>query len=193
MKKLLLASAVSMALVGSVQANEHDGTYAFDTKGAHQFITFKISHLGYSWLYGRFNDFDGEFVFDAENPENSSVTASIDTSSVDTNHAERDKHIRSKDFLNVSEFPEASFKSKRVVVDDEGEADIVGDFTLHGVTREVTLDVEMLGHGKDPWGGYRMGFEAETELRLADFDIPTSLGEASETLEITISVEGIRQ
>lgn len=193
MKKILLASAVSMAVAVSVQANEHSGTYAFDKKDDHQFITFKISHLGYSWLYGRFNDFDGQFVYDAENPENSSVNVVIDTSSVDSNHAERDKHLRSEDFLYADEHPEASFKSKRVVVDDEGEADIVGDFTLRGVTREVTLDVEMLGHGKDPWGGYRMGFEAETELRLEDFGIPMNLGEASETVEIIISVEGIRQ
>ena len=152
MKKVLLASAVSMALVGAVNANEHSGTYAFDKKGAHQFITFKISHLGYSWLYGRFNDFDGEF-----------------------------------------ECPEASFKSKRVVLDEEGEADIIGDLTLRGVTKEVTLDAEMLGHGEDPWGGYRMGFEAETELRLKDFGIPMDLGKTSETVEIIISVEGIRQ
>jgi polyisoprenoid-binding protein YceI len=193
MKKVLLASAVSMALVGATHANEHSGTYAFDKKGAHQFITFKISHLGYSWLYGRFNDFDGEFVYDAENPENSTVNVTIDTASVDSNHAERDKHLRSEDFLYVSEFPQASFQSKRVVVDEEGEADIVGDFTLRGVTKEVTLDVEMLGHGEDPWGGYRMGFEAETELRLKDFGIPMDLGKASETVEIIISVEGIRQ
>ncbi|WP_417518437.1 YceI family protein [Marinobacter sp.] len=193
MKKLLIAASVSLAMVGSVQADEHTGTYAFDVKGAHQFITFKISHLGYSWLYGRFNDFDGQFTYDAANPENSSVNVTIDTSSVDSNHAERDKHLRGEDFLYVSEYPEASFKSKRVVVDEDGEADIVGDLTLRGVTREVTLDVEMLGHGKDPWGGYRMGFEADTELRLEDFGIPTNLGKASETVEIIISVEGIRQ
>ena len=193
MKKLMLASAVSLALVSGVQANEHSGTYAFDVKDAHQFITFKISHLGYSWLYGRFNDFDGQFVYDAENPQNSSVSVTIDTSSLDSNHAERDKHLRGKDFLQVREFPQATFKSKRIEVDEDGEADIIGDFTLRGVTREVTLDVEMLGHGKDPWGGYRMGFEAETELRLEDFGIPTNLGKASETVEIIISVEGIRQ
>ncbi|SOB78351.1 Polyisoprenoid-binding protein YceI [Marinobacter sp. LV10R510-11A] len=193
MKKLLLASAVSMTLIGSVHASEHSGTYDFDNEDTHQFITFKISHLGYSWLYGRFNDFDGQFFYDAENPENSSVNVTIDTSSVDSNHAERDKHLRSEDFLHVSEYPQASFKSKRVVLGDEGEADIVGDLTLRGVTREVTLDLEMLDHGKDPWGGYRMGFEAETELRLEDFGIPMSLGKASETVEIIISVEGIRQ
>ena len=193
MKKLLLASAVSVALIGTANASEHSGTYAFDKEGAHQFITFKISHLGYSWLYGRFNDFDGEFVYDAENPENSTVTVTIDTASVDSNHAERDKHLRSEDFLYVSEFPEATFTSKRIEVDDDGEADIIGDFTLRGVTREITLEAEMLGHGEDPWGGYRMGFEAETEFRLKDFGIPMDLGEASETVEIKISIEGIRQ
>src|SRR5690554_1869997 len=127
MKKVLLASALSLAVAGAVQADDHSGTYAFDTQGAHQFVTFKISHLGYSWLYGRFNDFDGEFTYDAANPENSSVSVTIDTSSIDSNHAERDKHLRSKDFLHVSEFPEATFKSKRVVLDDDGEADIIGD------------------------------------------------------------------
>lgn len=193
MKKLLLASAISMTLIGSVHASEESGTYDFDNEKSHQFITFKISHLGYSWLYGRFNDFDGEFTYDAENPENSSVNVTIDTPSVDSNHAERDKHLRSEDFLHVSEYPEASFQSTRVEVDEEGEADIIGDLTLRGVTREVTLDVEMLGHGKDPWGGYRVGFEAETELRLEDFGIPMSLGKASETVKIIISLEGIRQ
>lgn len=193
MKKLLLASAVTFAAVGPLQASEHSGTYAFDTEGDHQFITFKISHLGYSWLYGRFNEFDGQFVYDAENPENSSVEVTVDTSSVDSNHGERDKHLREEDFLYVSEYPEATFKSTKVVVDEEGEADIIGDLTLRGVTREITLDVEMLDHGEDPWGGYRMGFEAGTELKLSDFGIPMDLGKASETVELIISVEGIRQ
>ncbi|MBI42900.1 YceI family protein [Marinobacter lutaoensis] len=194
MRKAWLASAVSAALLaGPVQADDGSGTYAFDSQGRHQFIMFKISHLGYSWLYGRFNEFDGQFVYDAANPENSQVSVTIDTSSVDTNHAERDKHLRSEDFLYVDEFPKATFKSKRIEVDDEGEADIVGDLTLRGVTREVTLEAEMIGHGKDPWGGYRMGFEAEAELRLKDFGIPMDLGPASDTVEIIISVEGVRQ
>jgi polyisoprenoid-binding protein YceI len=193
MKKLFLTSAIALSLAAPAVADQHSGTYVFDKEGAHQFITFKISHLGFSWLYGRFNEFDGEFVYNAENPENSSVTVNIDPASVDTNHAERDKHLRGEDFLHVSEFPEASFISKRIVLGEEGEADIIGDLTLHGVTREITLDAEMLGHGEDPWGGYRMGFEAETTLRLADFGIDYNLGPTAETVEIEISVEGIRQ
>ncbi len=193
MKNLLLASAVSMAMVGVVHADDTSGTYVFDKAGAHQFVTFRISHLGFSWMYGRFNDFDGQFVYDAANPEKSSVNVTIDTSSVDTNHAERDKHLRGKDVLYTSKYPEASFKSRRVVVDEDGEANITGDFTLRGVTKQITLNAEMIGHGADPWGGYRMGFEAETTLRLADYGIPINLEKASETVEITISVEGVRQ
>lgn len=196
LKKLAISSAVSMALVaGGTQAAEGDGTYAFDKKGAHQFVMFKISHLGYSWLYGRFNEFDGQFTYNGDNPSESSVEVTIDTSSVDTNHAERDKHIRSDDFLATDEYPQATFKSKRIIVDgdDKDEAEIVGDLTLRGVTKEITLDAEMIGHGKDPWGGYRMGFEADTELRLSDWGIPTSLGPAAETLEMIISIEGVRQ
>ncbi|SDW39212.1 YceI family protein [Marinobacter mobilis] len=195
MKKQLLASAVALSLAStSAFAESGSGSYKFDDQGEHQFIMFKISHLGYSWLYGRFNEFTGEFNYNAESPEASSVSVSIDTDSVDSNHAERDKHLRSEDFLFVDEFPQATFTSKRIVLDDDnGEAEIIGDLTLRGVTREVTLEAELLGHGDDPWGGYRMGFEAETELRLADFGIPMNLGPASEKVEMIISVEGVRQ
>ena len=122
------------------------------------------------------------------------MNVTIDTASVDSNHAERDQHIRSEDFLYADEFPEATFTSKRIVVDEDGdEADIIGDLTLRGVTKEIPLEAELIGHGEDPWGGYRMGFEAETELRLSDFGIPMNLGPASETVEMIISVEGVRQ
>ncbi|PAV25075.1 hypothetical protein CF392_12880 [Tamilnaduibacter salinus] len=195
MKRIAVASALSVAISAPLQADDGSGTYAFDTKGQHQSINFKISHLGYSWLYGRFNDFDGEFTYDAENPSESSVTVTIDPASVDSAHAERDKHLRSEDFLYVDEYPEARFESTRIELDDDNpkEADIIGNLTLRGVTREVTLDAEMLGHGEDPWGGYRMGFEAETELTLSNFGIPMDLGKASRTVELFISVEGIRQ
>lgn len=193
MKKVLLASAVSMALVGAAQADGHGGTYAFDKKGAHQFVTFKISHLGYSWLYGRFNDFDGQFVYDEANPENSTVSVTIDTSSVDSNHAERDKHLRSGDFLDVDAYPEASFVSTGVEALDNGRLAVTGDLTLHGVTKEVVIDAAVVGEGDDPWGNYRAGFEGTTKIRLADFGINAQLGPKSEEVFLTLSVEGIRQ
>lgn len=194
MKKTLLASALTLAVASPFAAAEQSGTYSFDKNDAHQFITFEVSHLGFSTLYGRFNDFDGEFVYDADNPENSSVNVTIKTASVDSNHAERDKHLRSKDFFHVDEYPEATFRSTRVEIGDDGdEADVTGELTLRGVTREVTLDVELHGYGDDPWGGYRMGFDAETEISMKDFGFPTDLGPATDKVKLEISVEGVRQ
>lgn len=191
--KKLAFPLLALLLSSAALADKPGGTYQFDKKGAHQFVMFKISHLGYSWLYGRFNDFNGTFTVDADNPENSSVEATIQVASLDSNHAERDKHLRGDDFLDVDEYPTATFKSTRIEKTGEKTAKITGDFTLHGVTKPVTLDAKLLGYGDDPWGGYRMGLEASTTLKLADFGITYDLGPASETVDIIISVEGIRQ
>jgi polyisoprenoid-binding protein YceI len=193
-KKITGAVAFSLALTaGAAQADTHGGEYVFDSEGRHQFILFKISHLGYSWLYGRFNEFEGSFSFDADNPESSEVSVTVQTDSVDTNHAERDKHIRGEDFLDVEEYPKATFESTRVEVTGDETAKVYGNLTLHGVTREVTLDMEQIGYGDDPWGGYRMGFAGSTEIALDDFNIDYDLGPAAETLELILSVEGVRQ
>ena len=190
LKKSLLALALgSSVLAGNALAAD----YAIDKKGQHAFINFKISHLGYSWLYGTFKDFDGKFSFDAAKPEASKVSVEINTASVDSNHAERDKHLRSGDFLNVDKHPKASFVSTAVKSTGEGQADITGDLTLNGVTKPVTIAATFIGEGKDPWGGYRAGFEGSTSLKLTDFDIKTNLGPASETVELILSVEGVRQ
>ena len=167
--------------------------YAIDKQGQHAFINFKISHLGYSWLYGTFKDFDGSFSFDAKAPEASKVNVSINTASVDSNHAERDKHLRSGDFLNVEKNPTATFASTSVKSTGEGTADITGNLTLNGVTKPVVIKAKFLGEGSDPWGGYRAGFEGSTTLKLKDFDIQKDLGPASQEVELILSVEGIRQ
>lgn len=192
MKKLSLSAAVSAAMLlatGSVNAAD----YVIDTKDAHAFVNFKINHLGYSWLLGRFNSFDGKFSYDANNPDASQITVNIDTKSIDSNHAERDKHLRSKDFLNVAKFPTATFKSTSVKFDDADSAHVTGDFTLHGVTKTITFEIDKIGEGKDPWGGYRVGFEGETRLKLADYGIDYNLGPASTHVDIGLYIEGIRQ
>ena len=112
--------------------------------------------------------------------------------SVDTNHAERDKHIRSASFLNATKFPEATFVSKEVKKNGEG-LDITGDLTLNGVMHPVTLDAKLIGKGDDQWGGKRAGFEATGNIHLKDFNITTDLGPASQDVELIISVEGIQQ
>ncbi|ANF24563.1 YceI family protein [Stutzerimonas stutzeri] len=190
LKKSFAALALgSMMLAGQAFAAD----YAIDTKGQHAFVNFKISHLGYSWLWGSFREFDGSFSFDAAKPEASSVKVTLETDSVFSNHAERDKHLRSEDFLNVSEHPTATFESTSVKPTGDGTADITGDLTLNGVTKPVVIAAKFLGEGKDPWGGYRAGFEGTTTLKLKDFDIKMDLGPASQSVDLIISVEGIRQ
>ena len=167
--------------------------YAIDKEGQHAFINFKISHLGYSWLYGTFKDFDGSFSFDAKAPEASKVSVKINTASIDSNHAERDKHLRSGDFLNVDKHPTATFESTSVKSTGEGTADITGNLTLNGVTKPVVIAAKFIGEGSDPWGGYRAGFEGSTKLKLKDFAIQKDLGPVSQEVELILSVEGVRQ
>ena len=191
LKKTLAALVLGSAVLGGGQALAAD--YVIDTEGQHAFVNFKISHLGYSWLYGTFKDFDGTFSFDAANPEASKVNVTLKTASVDTNHAERDKHIRSADFLNASKHATATFESTSVKSTGEGTADVTGNLTLNGVTKPVVIAAKFIGEGKYPWGGYRAGFEGSTTLTLKDFDISMDLGPASQTVELIISVEGVRQ
>jgi polyisoprenoid-binding protein YceI len=191
MKKMLVSLALGGALLSVGQAMAAD--YVIDTGKQHAFVTFKISHLGYSWLYGRFKDFDGTFSFDAAKPEASKVKVNLRTESVDTNFAERDKHIRSEDFLNVSKYPEASFESTAVKSTGDGTADITGNMTLNGVTKAVVVSAKFVGEGQDPWGGYRAGFEGTTNLHLKDFGMAYDLGPASEDVQLIISFEGVRQ
>jgi len=182
---LLAGSLVS----GMVQAAD----YVIDTDKAHAFIQFRIKHLGYSWLLGRFNDFSGHFSYDEQRPAEASVEVRIRTASIDSNHAERDKHLRGEDFLDVEKFPEAVFVSSSYRENDDKSALLSGELTLHGVTRPIDIEVQPVGHGPDPWGGYRMGFSGTTRLKLADFGIDYDLGPASREVDLFLSIEGIRQ
>jgi polyisoprenoid-binding protein YceI len=192
MKRRLFNCAV-LALALSAASLAQGADYVIDTKGAHAFIQFRIKHLGYSWLLGRFNDFEGRFSYDEKTPAAAEVDVTIRTASIDSNHAERDKHLRGEDFLAVDKYPEARFVSTAFRENDDGTATLSGDLTLHGVTRPVTIEVQHIGHGPDPWGGYRRGFQGSTVLKLADFGIDYDLGPAAREVELFLSVEGIRQ
>ncbi len=192
MKKFLILVLLLTAFVSVMPSGVRAEQYTIDTKKAHAFIQFKISHLGYSWLLGRFNDFEGTFSFNEARPEASKVKVSVDVASVDTNHAERDKHLRSKDFFEVKKYPEATFISRSFKVTGKGAAVMKGDFTLHGVTKEIEIEVKEVGAGKDPWGGFRRGFEGTTTLALKDYNITKNLGPASATVDLYLSIEGIR-
>jgi len=164
----------------------------YEIDPAHAFIQFRVSHLGFSVLNGRFNQFAGNFTWDKGNPGASTIEVTVDTASIDSNWAERDKHLRSPDFLDVEKYPRAVFKATKYT-GDAGGGKLEGTLTLHGVTRPMVLDVQVIGEGPDPWGGYRAGFSARTSLRRADFGMEYDLGPPAETMELDLYVEGIRK
>ena len=188
-KRTLGAALVAAGLVLS-GAVAQAADYTIDS--GHSFVQFKISHIGVSWMIGTFEKVSGSFTFDSEaGPEGQSIAVEIDTASVDTNHAERDKHLRSSDFLDVGEFPTATFVSTGY--EGDGESGVMsGDLTLHGVTKAVAIDVKKVGEGKDPWGGYRAGFEGSVTITRKDFGMGYNLGPAAETMDLFLFIEGTR-
>ncbi|HWK54577.1 MAG TPA: YceI family protein [Hyphomicrobiales bacterium] len=186
--KKLLGVGLALCLVGPVQAAD----YVIDGSGAgmHSSVSFRAIHVGVSALWGRFNDISGNFSYDAANPAASTITVSIDPASIDTNHAERDTHLRTADYLDVAKFPEAGFVSTSVMDMGNGKLHIMGNFTLHGVTREISFEAVKTGEGETPFGDYRVGFEADTVLDVADYGI--GLSPVSE-LRLLLAIEGVRQ
>lgn len=192
MKNTLFAAALGGLMLLTTPALA--AKYTIDTEGMHAFIQFRIKHLGYSWLYGRFNEFSGEFEYDSKAPEKSSVAVDIDVASIDTNHAKRDKHLRSDDFLDVKKFPKARFVSTEYIRHSPVTATVKGDLTLHGVTKPISMDIQRVGMGPDPWGGFRVGFEGRAEIQPSDWGIDMSaLGKDAQTMEILLTAEGVRQ
>ena len=191
--KAFKMACVATALTAiSTHAVAEPVNYKIDTAGAHASVNFKIQHLGYSWLTGRFNRFSGDYVYDAEQVSNSKIKVVIETASINSNHAERDVHLKNEDFLNVKKYPKAVFESTSI--SGTNEALIVkGNFTLNGVTKPLVIEAEKIGEGKDPWGGYRSGFAGKTEFKLADFGITYNLGPASTTVYLDLHIEGIKQ
>lgn len=159
----------------------------------HSFIQFRIQHLGFSWLYGRFNTLEGSYSYDEAKPADAKIKVNIDAASIDTNHAERDKHLRSEEFFYVDKYPKATFVSTGYKATGKGKGILSGNLTLRGVTKPVSIDVTQIGAGDDPWGGYRRGFSGTTSITLADFGIPYNLGPAARSAELMLTVEGIRQ
>ncbi|WDE13045.1 YceI family protein [Thalassomonas haliotis] len=186
MKKRLISAAI---LAASLVTSANAADYVVDDKGAHAAINFKVKHLGYSWLTGRFNVFDGKFSYDEKNIEASKISINIDPNSIDSNHAERDKHLRSGDFLDVSKFKTAKFESTKIVDKGNGKLAITGNFTMHGVTKSIVIDAEKIGAGDDPWGGYRAGFSGTTKIAMKDFGFKMDFGDVL----LDLHVEGIRQ
>jgi polyisoprenoid-binding protein YceI len=190
MRARTLARIAGAALLLAVPALAAE-TYEVDP--VHSAVIFRVGHLGVSHTYGRFNDISGQVVLDAADPSKSSVEITVKADSVDTFSEKRDQHLKSPDFFNAKQFPELTFKSRSVKKTGESEFEVAGDLTLHGVTRPVTVKVQHLGSGSDPWGGYRAGFETTFDIRRSDFGMDYMPGGVSDEVRLIVAVEGVRK
>jgi len=138
---------------------------------AHSGINFSIRHMVVSKVRGRFGKFAGNLDLDDADLTKSTLTVTIDASSIDTGVGQRDDHLRAPDFFGVEQFPELRFRSKRIERLGKDAYRVIGDLTIRDATREVALDVEYGGQGKDPWGNERVAFSAKAVIDRADFGL----------------------
>jgi polyisoprenoid-binding protein YceI len=171
---------------------------SFSIDKAHSEVLFQVRHL-VTKVRGRFSDFSGTVVFDPALPEQSSISLTIDATSVDTNAADRDQHLRSDDFFAVATHPTLTFVSSRVTKKSDERYDVDGTLTIRGVARPVTLPVTFLGEAKDPWGNARVGFETELTVNRKDFGLlwnaalETGGFLVGDEVKISVSVQAIAQ
>lgn len=190
MKKTLLALSLMTITNLAVAATE---SYDIDTK--HSFANFTIRHV-VAKTSGSLTDISGVIQIDRDNLANSSVNAKINLLSINTGLAKRDEHIKKAEYLDAEKFAEITFVSKKIVAKSTTEGLMTGLFTLHGVTKELTIPFKVLGFGNDPWGGQRSGFEAHTVLKASDFGLPWGAkadGPVGNDIDVTLLIEGVKQ
>jgi polyisoprenoid-binding protein YceI len=163
---------IAVALVLAVAAGAHAETYTIDV--AHSSVGFSVRHMMISRVPGVFHEFAGTVNFDPADTSNWSVAVTIQAASIDTRNEQRDTHLKSNDFLAVDSFPTIVFKSTKVIPKGNGKFDVLGNLTLRGVTKPVTLSAELLGELNDPQMGKRIGFAATTRINRLDFGVAWS-------------------
>lgn len=189
MKKLLLA--ISLAAFASAAVAEVE-TYKIDNK--HSFANFSIRHV-VSKTSGSFSDVTGVIKIDRDHLAHSSVNATIKVASINTSLAKRDAHIKKPEFLDAANFGEITFVSQKVEAKSATEGLMTGDFTLHGVTKTITMPFKVLGFGSDPWGGLRSGFEATTVIKASDYGfawMKKANAPIGDDIAVTLLIEGIQ-
>jgi polyisoprenoid-binding protein YceI len=173
-------------------------TYQIDT--AHTHAQFKVRHLMVSNVKGDFDKVTGTVEYDEANPSASKIVVTIDVNSISTRDAQRDAHLKSPDFFDVEKFPTITFVSKEVVKSGDTSFEVVGDLTIHGVTKTIDLDVEdVTPEVKDPYGLFRRGASAKATILRSDFGLVFNMvleagGVAiSDEVHITVDLEFFRQ
>jgi len=187
---------ITLTLIGTAAAQA--ATFAIDP--VHTTVQFAVRHMMVSNVRGTFGKVSGTVNLDETDPTKSSVEATIDATSIDTREAKRDAHLKSPDFLDVEKYPTITFKSKRVAKVADGKYQATGDLTLHGVTKEVVLDVEGSPTAiTDPSGATKVGGSAHTKISRKDFGITWSKSldggglMVGDDVDITIDVELVKK
>jgi polyisoprenoid-binding protein YceI len=188
---LTIAFVLLLSLSAAAQDQNKD-TWQIDPK--HTAAQFSVRHLGISTVRGEFSKVSGSVQYDPANPTKSSIQATIEAASVNTRVEARDNDLRSAHFFDVEKYPTITFQSKKVEAAGAGKLRVTGDLTIHGVTKEVALDVDGPNVApKDPQGNQRMGASATTKINRMDYGVSGAPGAAGDEITITIDIEMIRQ
>lgn len=192
-KKIFTTVVANLILVSAALTAD---TYPIDV--SHSSVAFSVKHLVISNVKGNFKEFAGTILYNEANITQSSVNVTIKTASINTDNEKRDAHLRSADFFDAAKYPEITFKSKRVMKDKNGFV-AVGDLTMRGVSREISLPFEIVGKVKGPMGKTRIGVQANLKLNRQDYGLSWSKYMdngglvAGNDINIELNVEGVRQ
>jgi polyisoprenoid-binding protein YceI len=171
---------------------------SYTVDNAHSDIGFSVRHMVFAKVRGHFTKWTAQVSFDPAAAAKSSVEVSVDAASIDTREPQRDGHLKSPDFLDVEKYPQITFKSRRVESAGDKRYKVIGDLTIHGVTRETSLDAEELGRGRDPWGNDRVLFGAKGSIDRREFGLvwnqalETGGVIVGEKVEIEVDVEVVQ-
>ncbi|TWA85744.1 polyisoprenoid-binding protein YceI [Azospirillum brasilense] len=191
MHRLLAAAALSALVALPLTAQAAPVAYKLDP--AHTAVVFIVDHLGFAKAMGRFNTFAGELSFDKDAADKSSLSVTIDTTSVDTNHAKRDEHLKSPDFFNAKEFPKMTFKSTKIETTGDKTGKLHGDLTLLGVTKPVVLDVTFNKDGVSPASKQEtVGFSARGTIKRSDFGMKYGVPNIGDDIQVIIESEAVK-
>lgn len=192
-KSFLLLTLLSVVSLGSGFTATADAAERYDLDAVHSSVLFKIGHSELSYFFGRFNDFSGDIRWDEEEPGNNAISFVIKPESVDTANERRDTHLRSPDFFNARQFPEITFTSSEVTKTGDDTFAVTGDLVLLGESKPVSFVWTQTGAGKGSRGEFRRGGIATFAIKRSDFGMNYMLDRLSDEVEMTVSLQTVRQ
>ena len=189
-------SLVALVVLGSMSAPAMAAAETFKIDPVHTTLAFRAKHVDIAYFYGRFNAVAGQYVLDEADPSKSSFNVEVQTGSVDTQQEKRDAHLKSPDFFNAKQYPTITFKSTAVKKADRANVlEVTGDLSFHGVTKSITVPIEITGRGEFPKGTQRTGIEAVFTIKMSDFDvkgIPGNPGAIGDEVRLMFAAEGVK-